>query len=398
MRVLVTGARGMVGTALCAALRNVRDGGDRTRPGLRVDEVYEQDRSTPPGVLDGWCAEADFVFHLAGVNRPDDPADLWPGNVGPASDLLARLERHGNACPVMLSSSVQASLAGRYAGSAYGRAKRACEGLFFGHAERTGARAAVYRLPNVMGHSRPNYNSAVSTFCWAVANGEPYTVDDPGAELELLHVGDLVRGMLDLLEGGEERCRYEGARAVPDPAGPFCRVPGAHRATLGEVAGLLERFREGPGALAVADEPEGSLAAKLHGLYLTYLPTERFARPLETRADARGGFTELLRGAGYGQVSVNVCAPGATRGNHWHASKWEVFFVVKGRGLVRERNVATGEAFEAEVSGDRVEAVRMVPGWAHSITNLSDTEDLVTVIWASEPFDPQRPDTYHEEV
>lgn len=398
MRVLVTGARGMVGTALCNGLRNLRDGKDRTRPGLAIDEVFEYDLSSTPEELRAWCRRCDFVFNLAGVNRPKDPSEFMEGNFGFASRLLDELEAAGNACPVMLASSVQATLAGRFGDSEYGRSKLAGEELFFAYGERTGAKVAVYRFPNLMGHSRPNYNSAVSTFCWAIANDEPYSVSDPSVELELLCVDDLVRGMFDLLEGREVRCRFEGVEAVPDPQGRWCHVPETHRVTLGEVVGLLQRFKAQPSTLLVPEMPEGSFAKKLYSLYLTYLPADRFRYPLSMNRDARGSFTELLRTRGCGQVSVNVSGPGVTKGEHWHSSKWELFVVVSGRGLIRERNVSTGELVEFEVCGERAEAVHMVPGWTHSITNLSDTEDLVTVMWANECFDPSRPDTFHEEV
>ena len=398
MDVLVTGAKGMVGTALCRALRNISQGKDRTRPGLQVGEVFEYDMQSTPAELAEWCSRAGFVFNLAGVNRPKDPADFMAGNFGFASRLLDALRAAGNACPVMLASSVQATLAGRFGDSEYGRSKLAGEELFFAYGEQTGAKVAVYRFPNLMGHSRPNYNSAVSTFCWAVANDQPYTVNDPSVELELLYIDDLVRGMLDLLEGKEQRCRFEGAEAVADPEGRYCHVPAVHRATLGEIVSLLQGFKAQPETLLMPEMPEGSFAKKLFSLYLTYLPEEGFKHPLKMNCDARGSFTELVHTHGCGQVSVNVARPGVTKGNHWHASKWEQFIVVAGHGLIRERNLSTGEVVEFEVSGDKIESVYMVPGWTHSITNLSDTEDLVTVMTCNEAFDPEKPDTYFEEV
>ena len=398
MDVLVTGAKGMVGTALCRALRNISQGKDRTRPGLQVGEVFEYDMQSTPAELAEWCSRAGFVFNLAGVNRPKDPADFMAGNFGFASRLLDALRAAGNACPVMLASSVQATLSGRFGDSEYGRSKLAGEELFFAYGEQTGAKVAVYRFPNLMGHSRPNYNSAVSTFCWAVANDQPYTVNDPSVELELLYIDDLVQGMLDLLEGRERRCRFEGVEAVADPEGRYCHVPAAHRVTLGEIVSLLQGFKAQPETLLMPEMPEGSFAKKLFSLYLTYLPEEGFKHPLKMNCDARGSFTELVHTRGCGQVSVNVARPGVTKGNHWHASKWEQFIVVAGHGLIRERNLSTGEVVEFEVSGDRIESVYMVPGWTHSITNLSDTEDLVTVMTCNEAFDPARPDTFYEEV
>lgn len=398
MDILVTGAKGMVGTALCRALRNINQGKDHTRPGLLVGDVFEYDVHSTPEELADWCARADFVFNLAGVNRPEDPAEFMAGNFGFASELLGALEAAGNTCPIMLSSSVQATLAGRFGDSEYGRSKLAGEELFFGYGVRTGAKVAVYRFPNLMGHSRPNYNSAVSTFCWAIANDQPYTVSDPSVELELLYIDDLVQGMLDLLEGKEGRCRYEGVEAVADPEGRYCHVPTIHRATLGEVVTLLQGFRAQPETLLMPEMPEGSFAKKLFSLYLTYLPEKGFKYPIKMNRDERGSFTELVRTRGCGQVSVNVAKPGVTKGNHWHASKWEQFIVVSGHGLIRERNLSTGEVVEFEVSGDRIESVYMVPGWTHSITNLSDTEDLVTVMTCNEAFDPEKPDTYFEEV
>lgn len=398
MNILVTGAKGMVGTALCNNLKNLRDGKDRTRPNSKIDEIFEYDLGSTPEQLREYCKRADFVFNLAGVNRPKDPEEFMKDNFGFASTLLGELWAAGNPCPVMLSSSIQATLTGRFGDSEYGRSKRAGEELFFAYGKETGAKVAVYRFPNIMGHSRPNYNSAVSTFCWAVANDEPYTVNDPGVELELLYIDDLVQGMFDLLEGKEQHCEFDGVETVLDPNGRYCCVPATHKTTLGQIVELLKQFKEQPQTLMMPKMPEGSFAKKLYSLYLTYLPADRFKYELKMNCDDRGSFTELVHTMDCGQVSVNISKPGITKGNHWHSSKWELFIVVKGHGLIRERNIDTGEIVEFEVSGDRIEAVRMIPGWTHSIENLSDTEDLVTVMTCNEVFDPSRPDTYYEEV
>ena len=398
MKILVTGARGMVGTALVDNLKNLRDGKDRTRPALHIEEIFEYDIGSLPEELDDYCSRADFVFHLAGVNRPEDPRDFMKGNFGFSSELLNCLKKHGNRAAVMLSSSIQATLAGRFGNSEYGRSKRAGEDLFFDYAAQTGARVAVYRFPNLMGHSRPQYNSAVSTFCWAVANDRPYTVNDRSTELELLYIDDLVNGMFDLLEGREQHCRFDGVETVPDREGRFCFVPGAYKVTLGEIVDLLQEFRKQPATLMMPKMPAGSFAKKLYSLYLTYLPTDRFKYALKMNTDDRGSFTELLHTADCGQVSVNISRPGITKGQHWHNSKWELFIVVSGHGLIRERNIHTGETVEFEVSGEKIEAVHMIPGWTHSIVNLSDTEDLVTVMTCNENFDPQHPDTFFEPV
>ena len=398
MKVLVTGARGMAGSALARSLRNIRDGKDGRRPGLHITEVFEYDKGSPEGCLDALCKNADFVFNFAGVNRPGREEELMEGNCGLVGCLLDALERHKNLAPVMLASSIQASLSGRFGDSAYGRSKRAGEDILFGYAARTGAKAAVYRFPNLLGHSRPNYNSAVSTFCWAVANGKPYTVNDRSTELELLCVSDMVEGMLDLLEGKEKHCEYDGTQTVPKEDGRYCYVPKTHRVTLGEVVDLLERFKSQPLTLLMPQMPEGSFAKDLFSLYLTYLPLKGMRHALRTNADARGSFTELMRTEDCGQVSVNIAHPGVTKGNHWHVGKWEQFIVVSGHGLIRERNIVTGETVEFEVSGDKIEAVYMIPGWTHSITNLSETEDLVTVMTCNEVFNPGRPDTFFEEV
>lgn len=398
MNILVTGAKGMVGTALCNNLKNLRDGKDHTRPGLRIDEIFECDLDSTPEQLAKWCGKANFVFNLAGINRPKDVSEFMEGNFGFASQLLDALKAAGNTCPVMLSSSVQATLSGRFGNSEYGRSKLAGEELFFKYGEETGAKVAIYRFPNLMGHSRPNYNSAVSTFCWAVANGQPYTVDDFGVELELLYIDDLVQGMFDLLEGNEHHCEYIGTHTVASENGRYCYVPITHNVTLGEIVSLLEEFKAQPETLVMPRMPEGSFAKKLYSLYLTYLPKESFAYPLKMNVDVRGSFTELIHTVDCGQVSVNISKPGITKGQHWHNSKWELFIVVHGRGLIQERNIVTGETVEFEVSGDKIEAVHMIPGWTHNIINLSDTEDLVTVMTCNEVFNPSCPDTFYEEV
>ena len=398
MNILVTGAKGMVGTALCNNLRNLRDGKDRTRPNLQVGEIYEYDLDSTPEQLHEWCAKADFVFNLAGVNRPKDPEEFMKGNFGFASQLLDELKEADNTCPIMLSSSVQATLAGRFGDSEYGRSKLAGEELFFKYGEETGAKVAVYRFSNLMGHSRPNYNSAVSTFCWAIANDQPYTVSDPSVELELLYIDDLVQGMFDLLEGKEQRCEFIDVHAVESQTGRYCYVPVTHKVTLGEIVDLLLQFKEQPRTLMMPKMPQGSFAKKLYSLYLTYLPKEDFKYSLRMNVDDRGSFTELVHTEDCGQVSINISKPGITKGQHWHNSKWELFIVVAGHGLIQERNINTGESVEFEVSGDKIEAVHMVPGWTHNIINLSETEDLVTVMTCNEVFDPAHPDTFHEEV
>ena len=398
MNILVTGAKGMVGTALCNNLRNLRDGKDRTRPNLKIGEIFEYDLESTPDQLRDYCQRADFVFNLAGVNRPKDPEEFMRGNFGFASTLLDALKAAGNTCPVMLSSSIQATLAGRFGNSEYGRSKLAGEELFFEYGRQTGAKVAVYRFANLMGHSRPNYNSAVSTFCWAIANSEPYTVNDPSVELELLYIDDLVQGMFDLLEGREQRCEFDGVETVLNPNGRYCCVPVTHKVTLGRIVELLNEFKAQPRTLLMPKMPEGSFAKKLYSLYLTYLPAEAFKYELKMNADERGSFTELVHTEDCGQVSVNITRPGVTKGQHWHNSKWELFIVVAGHGLIRERNINTGETVEFEVSGSKIEAVHMVPGWTHSITNLSSTEDLVTVMTCNEVFDPAHPDTFYEEV
>lgn len=398
MNILVTGAKGMVGTALVHNLKNIRDGKDKSRPDLPIGEIFEYDLDSTSEDLDEYCRKADFVFNLAGVNRPEDPAEFMKGNFGFASELLACLKKHGNFCPIMLSSSIQATLAGRFGNSEYGRSKKAGEELFFRYAQETGTKVAVYRFPNLMGHSRPKYNSAVSTFCWAVAHDEPFTVDDRATKLELLYIDDLVEGMCDLLEGKEVHCEYSGVEPVLKSDGRYCCVPVTYKVTLGEIVDLLMEFKAQPVTLMMPKMPSGSFAKKLYSLYLTYLPPSRFKYPLQMHVDDRGSFTELVHTADCGQVSINISRPGITKGQHWHNSKWELFIVVSGHGLIQERNITTGETAEFEVSGDKMEAVYMIPGWTHNIINLSKTENLVTVMTCNEVFDPHHPDTFFEKV
>lgn len=399
MNILITGAAGFVGKNLTAALKNLRDGKDRTRQGLTIAEIYEYDLDTDPARLVDYCRRADFVFHLAGVNRPGNNADFMTGNFGFSSRLLDTLKSCGNTCPVMLASSAQASLLGRYAGSEYGKSKLAGEQLFFDYAAETGAKVLVYRFPNLFGKwCRPNYNSAVATFCYNMAHDLPIQVNDPATELELLYIDDLVSEMLDALEEHAHRCDYDGLTPQPNAAGRYCYVPATHRATLGEIVGLLEAFKAQPKTLVLPEIPNGSFARKLYSTYLSYLPKEKVAFSLKMNVDARGSFTELLKTESCGQFSVNISKPGITKGQHWHNSKWEFFIVVSGHGLIQERNLNTGEVMEFEVSGEKIEAVHMLPGWTHNIINLSETEKLVTVMWANEVFDPNHPDTYFEEV
>lgn len=398
MKILVTGAKGMVGTALVANLKNIKENKNRTRPGIQIDEIYEYDIDSAPEELDTYCKQADFVFNLAGVNRPENPADFMKGNFGFASTLLDTLKKYNSKATIMLSSSIQATLAGRFGDSEYGRSKRAGEELFFEFGKETGAKVAVYRFPNLMGHSRPKYNSAVSTFCWAVANDEEFHVNDRNTELELLYIDDLVEGMFDLLEGKEIHCEFDGVETVIDPKGRYCCVPVTHKVTLGEIVDLLQEFKRQPETLMMPKMPEGSFAKKLYSLYLTYLPVEKFKYALKMNMDDRGSFTELVHTADCGQVSINISKPGITKGQHWHNSKWELFIVVAGHGLIQERNIHTGETVEFEVSGERIEAVHMIPGWTHNIINLSETENLVTVMTCNEIFNPERPDTFYEPV
>ncbi len=398
MKVLITGAKGFVGRNLVASLENIRDGKDRTRD-IAVDEIYEYDIDTEPSLLDEYCRDCDFVFNLAGVNRPKNDEEFMEGNFGFASILLDTLKRYNNICPIMLSSSIQATMMGRYAGSEYGKSKLAGEKLFLDYADETGAKVLIYRFPNLFGKwCRPNYNSAVATFCHNIANDLPVQVNDRSTELELLYIDDLVDEMIDALSGHEHHCEFDGMDAVGDENGRYCHVPTTHKATLGEIVDLLHSFRDQPSTLIIPEIPNNSLAKKLYSTYLSYLPKEKTIFPLKMNIDERGSFTELLKTDKCGQFSVNISKPGITKGQHWHHSKWEFFIVVSGHGLIQERKIGTDEIIEFEVSGKKIEAVHMLPGYTHNIINLSDTEDLVTVMWANESFDPNHPDTFFEEV
>lgn len=397
MKILVTGARGFVGKNLCCALKNIKDGKDRTRPNLKIDEVYEYDIGDEDK-LNYYVWNADFVFNLAGVNRPKDPEEFRTGNFGFASKLLDTLKLCGNRCPVMLSSSIQATLIGRYDGE-YGRSKKAGEDLFFDYSAETGAEVLVYRFTNLFGKwCRPNYNSAVATFCYNTANDLPVIVTDPAVELELTYIDDLVAEMLDALGGKPHKCDYDGLEVKDCNGGKFRYVPVTHKATLGEIVNLLKKFAAQPETLVVPDIPDGSFAKKLYSTYLSYLPKDKVAFPLKINSDERGSFTELLKTENCGQFSVNVSKAGVTKGQHWHNTKWEFFIVVKGRALIEERRIGDDTVMKFEVDGDRPTAVHMLPGYTHNIINLSDTEDLITLMWANEKFDPNRPDTYFEKV
>ena len=411
MNILITGAKGFVGRNLIENLKTIRDGKDRTRPDLRIDALYEYDLGNTPEELDAFCADCDFVFNLAGVNRPKDPKEFREGNFGFASALLNALKKHNNKCPVMLSSSLQATLAGRFGTSEYGVSKRDGEELFFTYAAETGAKVYVYRFPNLVGKwVRPNYNSAVGTFCHNIANDLPITVNDPSVALELLFIDDLIDEMYDAMEGRPHRAEYpkagetvdgvmyDGLTPRPCEDGRYCYAPVTHKATLGRIVELLYTFRDQPQTLMMPAIPNGSLEKKLYSMYLSYLPREKVAFDLKMNCDARGSFTELLKTADHGQFSVNISKPGITKGQHWHNTKWEYFIVVAGHGLIQERRIGTDEVIEFEVSGDRSQAVHMLPGYTHNIKNLSDTENLVTLMWANEIFDPNHPDTYFETV
>ena len=398
MNILVTGAKGFVGKNLCAALKNIRDGKDRTRSALVVGEIYEYDIDTDPALLAAYCEKADFVFHLAGVNRPQNPEEFMQGNFGFTSVLLDTLQAQNNTCPVMISSSIQATCIGRY-DSDYGRSKKAGEELVFTYGDDVGAKVLVYRFPNLFGKwCRPNYNSAVATFCNNMANDLPITVNDPSVQLELLYIDDLVTEMLDALEGREHRCEFDGIDTVLCEGGRYCAAPITHKVTLGEIVRLLESFCEQPKTLVMPEIPAGSFAKKLYSTYLSYLPREKAAFPLKMNVDDRGSFTELLKTANCGQFSVNISKPGITKGQHWHHTKWEFFIVVAGHGLIEQRKVGSDEVLRFEVSGEKIEAIHMLPGYTHNIINLSDTENLVTVMWANEAFDPSHPDTFFEVV
>jgi len=399
MKILVTGAKGFVGQNLCAYLKNIQDGKDKRFLDLKIDAIFEYDLDNTPEELDAWCKEADFVFNLAGVNRPQNQEEFMQGNFGFASTLLDTLKKHNNSCPVMLSSSQQASLTGRFGNSEYGRSKKAGEELFLKYQNETGAKVLIYRFPNLFGKwCRPNYNSAVATFCNNIANDLPITVNDPSVELELLYIDDLVAEMINALQGKEHRCDFDGLGVFPLEMGKYCYCPVTHFVKLGEIVDLLYRFAEQSKTLFIPEIPEGSFAKKLYSTYLSYLPKEKVAYPLKMNVDQRGSFTELVHLAKCGQVSINISKPGITKGQHWHHSKWELFIVVKGHGLIQERKVGTDEIIEFEVSGDNIKVVHMLPGYTHNIINLSDKEDLVTVMYCNEVFNPEKPDTFFDPV
>lgn len=398
MKILVTGSSGFFGRNLVENLKNIRDGKDRTHLELKIDNIYEYDVTNSEAELDRFCSDCDFVFNLAGVNRPQNQSEFMQGNFGFAYTLLEALKRHHNACPVMLSSSIQATLIGRY-DSEYGRSKMAGEDLFFNYAEETGAKVLVYRFPNMFGKwCRPNYNSAVATFCHNIANDLPIQINDRSTELELVYIDDLVDEMIFALSGKSHRCDYDGLNPIPNESGRFCYVPVTHKATLGEIADLLYKFHDQPQTLVMPEIPANSFAKKLYSTYLSYLPKEKICFPLKMNTDARGGFTELLKTENCGQFSVNMSKPGITKGQHWHNTKWELFIVVSGHGLIQERKIGTDEILNFEVSGDKIEAVHMLPGYTHNIINLSETENLVTVMWANEQFNPDKPDTFGEKI
>lgn len=399
MKVLVTGAKGFVGRNLCAQLNNILTGKAKCYGDLTIEAVYEYDIDSTLEQLDAYCADCDFVFNLAGVNRPQNQEEFMQGNFGFASTLLDTLKKHRNNCPVMISSSIQATLAGRFGTSEYGKSKKAGEELMFQYGDETGSKVLVYRFPNLFGKwCRPNYNSAVATFCNNIANDLPITVNDPAVELELLYIDDLVEEMIAALKGEEHRCEFDGVETVLTENGRYCAAPVTHKVTLGEIVDLLEQFKNQPATQVIPEIPANSFAKKLWSTYLSYLPKEKVSFPLKMNVDPRGSFTELLRSKNCGQVSINISKPGITKGQHWHNTKWEFFIVVAGHGLIQERKVGTDEVIEFEVSGDKIEAVHMLPGYTHNIINLSDTEDLVTVMWANESFDPNRPDTYFDPV
>ena len=399
MKILITGSKGFVGRNLVESLKNIKEGKDRTRPSLVIDEIYEYDIDTDVSLLDTYCQECDFVFHLAGVNRPKDESEFMKGNYGFSSQLLDTLKKYNNKCGVMLSSSIQATLIGRYANSDYGKSKLAGENLFFDYAREVGTKVYVYRFPNLFGKwCRPNYNSAVATFCHNYAHDLSIQVNDPSVELELLYIDDLVCEMLDILEGHEHHCVFDGVNAIGDSDGQYCYVPTTHKVTLGEIVDLLDKFKAQSSTLIMPEIPNNSFAKKLYSTYLSYLPKEKTIFPLKMNIDDRGSFTELLKTEKCGQFSVNISKPGITKGQHWHHSKWEFFIVVSGHALIQERKIGTDEIIEFEVSGDKIEAIHMLPGYTHNIINLSDTEDLVTLMWANESFDPDHPDTFFEKI
>lgn len=399
MNILITGAKGFVGKNLVENLKCVRDGKNTTRPELKIDEIYEYDVESDKEQLFYYCERADFVFNLAGVNRPKDDGEFMKGNFGFASELLEALKKYKNTCPVMLSSSVQATLAGRFQTSEYGKSKLAGEELFFDYSRETGAKVLVYRFPNLFGKwCRPNYNSAVATFCYNTANDLPLTINDRNTVLELLYIDDLVEGLLDALEGKAQYCEYEGVEAKGEKDGRYAYIPVTHKVTLGEIVDTLEKFKTQPESLIMPEISAGSFAKKLYSTYLSYLPKEKVSFPLKMNVDNRGSFTELLKTTNCGQFSVNISKPGITKGEHWHNTKWEFFIVVSGKALIQERKIGTDEILEFYVSGEKIEAVHMLPGYTHNIINLSDTEDLITLMWANESFDKNRPDTFFEKV
>ncbi len=398
MKILITGAAGFVGKNLTAALKNIKDGKDKTHPEINIEEIYLYDVDSTLEQLDEYCKNADFVFNMAGVNRPQDAAEFMQGNFGFASTLLDTLKKHNNTCPVVLSSSIQATLIGRY-DSEYGRSKKAGEDLFFNYGKETGAKVLVYRFPNLFGKwCRPNYNSAVATFCYNTANGLPITVNDRAVKLELLYIDDLINEMLAALDGNEHHCEFEGIDTVLTDNGKFCAAPITHKVTLGEIADLLDEFKNQPQTLIMPEIPEKSFAKKLYSTYLSYLPADKAIFDLKMNIDDRGSFTELLKTEKCGQISVNISKPGITKGQHWHHTKWEFFIVVSGKGLIQQRKIGGDEVLDFYVSGDKIQAVHMLPGYTHNIINLSETEDLVTVMWANEQFDPNHPDTFFEKV
>ena len=399
MKILVTGAKGFVGRNLCAQLRNIQEGKAKCYGDVVVEAVYEYDIDSTAAELDAYCRDCDFVFNLAGVNRPKMQEEFMQGNFGFASLLLDTLRKYHNACPVMISSSVQATLAGRFGNSEYGRSKKAGEELMFSYAEQTGAKVLVYRFPNLFGKwCRPNYNSAIATFCHNIAHDLPIQVNDRSVEMELLYIDDLVDEMIGALKGEEHRCEFDGVETVPTANGRYCYCPVTHKVTLGEIVDMIYAFAEQPKTLTIPEIPAGSLAKKLYSTYLSYLPKEKVSFPLKMNVDNRGSFTELVHTLNCGQVSINISKPGITKGQHWHNTKWEFFIVVSGHGLIQERKIGSDEVLEFEVSGEKIECIHMLPGYTHNIINLSDTQDLVTVMYCNEIFDPSHPDTYFETV
>ncbi|MBO5809476.1 MAG: capsular polysaccharide biosynthesis protein CapF [Bacteroidales bacterium] len=399
MKILVTGAKGFVGKNLVAQLKNIKDGKARCYGDITIDAIYEYDIDNTIEELDAYCRDCDFVFNLAGVNRPQNQEEFMQGNFGFASTLLDTLKKHKNNCPVMISSSIQATLAGRFGTSEYGKSKKAGEELMFQYSEETAAKVLVYRFPNLFGKwCRPNYNSAVATFCNNIANDLPIQVNDRSTELELLYIDDLVEEMIAALKGEEHRCEFDGVDTILTDNGKYCAAPITHKVTLGEIVDLLESFKSQPQTLIIPEISYNSFAKKLYSTYLSYLPKEKVAFPLKMNVDDRGSFTELIKSVNVGQVSINISKPGITKGQHWHNTKWEFFIVVSGHGLIQERKIDSDEIIEFEVSGDKIEAIHMLPGYTHNIINLSETENLVTVMWANEAFDPNRPDTYFEIV